>query len=297
MNNPIPVYKKIGWVVVLLCLPWAGYAQPDSVQTIHRKRQHWVIGSSATAYTGSMVFLSSAWYSQYKRQSFRFFNDAAEWKQMDKVGHTFSAFHIAAIGSATWQWAGKTKPQADRIATLTSFAIMSSIEILDGFSAGYGASATDLAANALGAGLYLGQQKIWNETRLYPKFSFQRTAFAPQRPGTLGHGLAEEILKDYNGQTYWLSVDADKFFRFPKWLNFSLGYGAEGMLYASDQANLQAGLKPYRKYFVGLEVDLTAFKSRSKFLNSVLFALNTIRIPGPALQFSKGTVKRHLFYF
>ena len=52
--------------------------------------------------------------------------------------------------------------------------------------------------------------------RIYPKFSFHRTDYAPLRPDVLGDGLAEEIFKDYNGQTYWLSFDMDKFIKFPK---------------------------------------------------------------------------------
>jgi len=153
---------------------------------------------------------------------------------------------------------------------------MSSIEVLDGFSAGYGASVSDVVANAAGTGLYWGQQALWNETRIYPKYSFHRTRYARIRPSLLGHGLAEEMLKDYNGQTQWLSVDMDKFIsvdmdkfiRFPKWLNFSLGISAEGMVYATDASNRAAGYNPYRKFFVGIDFDLTAFKSKSKVLLS-----------------------------
>jgi hypothetical protein len=174
---------------------------------------------------------------------------------------------------------------------------MSSIEVLDGFSAGYGASATDLLANALGSGFYLGQQALWNETRLYPKFSFHRTDYAPQRPETLGSGLLEEIIKDYNGQTYWLSADVDKFIRFPKWLNISMGYGAEGMLYANEEDNLAVGLQPYRQYFIGIDFDLTAIKSRSKAVNTLIYLANMIKLPAPTLEFSNGKVKGHFFYF
>ena len=273
------------------------FAQPDSVQHLYKKKQNAVIIGSSGAYTVSLVVLTAAWYSQSDRQSFRFFNDAREWKQMDKLGHTFSAFQISAISSATWQWSGMSKQKSDRIGALTSFGIMSSIEILYGFSAGYGASVSDVVANAVGTGLYWGQQALWNETRIYPKFSFQRTHYAPLRPAVLGNGLAEEILKDYNGQTQWLSVDMDKFMRFPKWLNLAVGYGAEGMIYANDESNIQAGYTPYRKLFISLDFDLTAFKSRNKTLNTLIFIVNMVRLPAPALEFSKGKTKGHLFYF
>ncbi len=272
-------------------------AQPDSLQHLYKKRQKAVIIGSSGAYTGSMVALTAAWYSQSNRQSFRFFNDAREWKQMDKLGHTFSAFQISAISSATWQWSGMSKQKSDRLGSLISLGIMSSIEVLDGFSAGYGASVSDVVANAAGTGLYWGQQALWNETRIYPKYSFHRTRYAPIRPSLLGHGLAEEMLKDYNGQTQWLSVDMDKFMRFPKWLNFSLGMGAEGMVYATDASNRNAGYNPYRKFFVGVDFDLTAFKSKSKVLNTLIYVANMVRLPAPAIEFSQHKTKGHWFYF
>jgi hypothetical protein len=43
--------------------------------------------------------------------------------------------------------------------------------------------------------------------RITPKFSFHTTQYAQYRPNVLGSSLAEQILKDYNGQTYWLSVN------------------------------------------------------------------------------------------
>ena len=244
-----------------------------------------------------MIGLSSVWYSQYDKQEFQFFNDAGEWNQVDKVGHFYSAFQLSSIGSRTLQWSGVSKKKSDLAGTITSFAVMSSIEVLDGFSAGYGASASDLLANALGAGFYLGQQALWHETKIYPKFSFHRTEYAEQRPEALGSTLMEQMIKDYNGQTYWLSADVDKFVKFPRWLNLAVGYGAEDMLYANEEDNLSNGLNPYRQFYLGIDFDLTAIKSRSKFLNSLIYVVNMIKLPAPTLEFSQGKVKAHFFYF
>jgi uncharacterized protein YfiM (DUF2279 family) len=293
-------YRLQGAVLTLIFIIscFRVYSQEnDSLIKVNPARLKTVIIGSAVAYTGTMIGLNALWYSQYDRQSFQFFNDAGEWKQMDKVGHFYSAFQISSIGSRSLQWSGVSKKKSDLAGAITSFAVMSSIEVLDGFSAGYGASATDLLANALGSGFYLGQQALWNETRLYPKFSFHRTDYAPQRPETLGSGLFEEIIKDYNGQTYWLSADIDKFIRFPKWLNISIGYGAEGMLYATDEDNLANGLQPYRQFFVGIDFDLTAIKSRSKTVNTLIYLVNMIKLPAPTLEISNGKVKGHFFYF
>jgi uncharacterized protein YfiM (DUF2279 family) len=270
---------------------------PDSILSpVNKRRVKSVVIGTGLAYTASMTGLSQAWYSQYPHQPFQFFDDSPEWKQVDKAGHFYSAFHLSSIGSQTLQWSRLPNRKSDRLGALTSFVIMSSIEIFDGFSAGYGASATDMLANACGSGFYLGQRLGWNEIRIYPKFSFHRTSLASLSPNTLGSGLSE-VLKDYNGQTYWLSVDMDKFIRFPKWLNISVGYGADNMIHARDSQNQEAGYVPYRQYYLGLDIDLTAFRSKSKILNSLIYIANLIRLPAPALEFSQGTVKGHFLYF
>jgi len=280
----------------LVCLIFhsGSFAQTnDSTSQVNRKRLNTVIIGSSAAYTASMIGLSASWYSQYDKQSFHFFNDASEWKQVDKVGHFYSAFQLSAIGSKLLQWSNLPKSKSDKIGTLTSFLIMSSIEVLDGYSADYGASGSDMLANAVGASFYLGQNLIWNETRIYPKFSFHHTDYAPLRPDALGSTFPEELLKDYNGQTYWLSVDMDKFIRFPKWLNLSAGYGANGMVYASESQNSTSGYTSYRQYYLSLDFDLTAFRSKSKVLNTIIFFVNMIKLPAPGLEFSNGKVKGH----
>jgi hypothetical protein len=60
----------------------------------------------------------------------------------------------------------------------------------------------DIIANASGTALFV----LWKEQRITPKFSFHTTQYAQYRPNVLGSSLAEQMLKDYNGQTYWLSV-------------------------------------------------------------------------------------------
>lgn len=296
--NLISLIKGAGIAILISIISITSVAQnTDSTSNHNSKRLKTIIIGSSVAYTGSMIALSSIWYSQYDKQKFHFFNDAREWKQMDKLGHFYSAFQLSSIGSRTLQWSGISKKKSDLAGMITSFAVMSSIEVLDGFSAGYGASASDLLANAIGSGFFLGQQALWRETRIYPKFSFQRTAFAPQRPELLGSGLFEEVIKDYNGQTYWLSIDMDKFVRFPKWLNLAVGYGAEGMLYANDASNISQNLMPYRQYFIGIDFDLTGIKSRSKLVNTLIYVVNMVKLPAPTLEISNGKVKGHFFYF
>jgi hypothetical protein len=188
--------------------------------------------------------------------------------------------------------------KSDLIGSLVGFGVMLPIEILDGFSDAYGASTGDLIANAAGSAFFFGQSRLWNEIRIYPRFSFHRTKYAELRSDLLGNDLTSEILKDYNGQTFWLSVDMDKFLKFPKWLNFAVGYGAEGMVYARDYQNTNAGyLTPYRQYYFSVDFDLSGIKTKSKAVKTLLFLANMIKIPAPTVEFSNNSVKFRALYF
>jgi hypothetical protein len=254
--------------------------------------------SGTVAYGATLAGLSHLWYSDTKSQPFKFFNDNTEWKQVDKIGHLFTSFYVSYGTSRALQWCDVPKKKSDLVGSLVGFGIMLPIEILDGFSDAYGASTGDLLANAAGSAFYLGQSVLWNEVRIYPKFSFYRTRYATLRSDLLGNGLTSEILKDYNGQTFWFSVDMDKFVRFPSWLNIAVGYGAEGMIYARDYQNTGAGYPaPFRQYYLSIDFDLTSIKSKSKVVNTLLFVANMIKIPAPTLELSKEGVKFKPLYF
>jgi hypothetical protein len=243
-------------IVLIISTSFSTLAQPLQDTTVVNKRRlnTFIIGSSI-AYGATLIGLNELWYKDSQRQSFQFFNDNAEWKQVDKIGHVYSGFYFSYGLSRALRWCDVKPRKADLTAALTGFLVMVPIEIMDGYSDAYGASGGDLVANAAGSLLFAGQSLLWNEVRLYPKFSFRQTSFAPLRPNVLGDGFASEFFKDYNGQTYWLSVDMDKFMSFPKWLNFAVGYGADGMIYARDAQNAEAGYQPHRQYYFAIDFD------------------------------------------
>jgi uncharacterized protein YfiM (DUF2279 family) len=289
-----PLIKKLCFLLIVF--PFIVNSQPVDSSKFTKRRNLLVIGG-AVAYTTTMIGLNEVWYKNSDRESFHFFNDATEWKQVDKVGHFFSAFQVSSITSRALLWTGLEEKKSMMAASITGLAIVSSIEVFDGFSSSYGASLSDLAANTAGSALFLGQQMLWKEVRVFPKYSFHRTNFASQRTNVLGNGLSQEIIKDYNGQTYWLSIDMDKFIRFPKWLNVAVGYGAEGMIYANTSANKSIGLYPYRQYYLSIDFDLTSIKSKRKWVNTLIYFANMIKIPAPALEFSRKGIRGHGFYF
>lgn len=290
------VIKFLAYGIILLSIHVS--AQQDTTNTIHKKRLRSFIIISSAGYGASLAGLSELWYKDTEKQSFQFFNDNAEWKQVDKLGHFYSAFYFSQGVSKGLQWTGVKKKSSDFWGSAVGFLILLPVEILDGYSADYGSSTGDLLANALGAGFYLGQAKLWNEVRIHPKLSFQRTDYPPLREdNVLGNGGVSELFKDYNGQTYWLSFDMDRFIRFPKWLNIALGYGANGMVYARDSQNAEAGYSAYRQYYIGIDFDLSYLRTRSKGINTLLFFINMIKLPAPAIEMSKEGTSFRFFQF
>lgn len=267
------------------------------------KKQKVVLGSSVLGITsGSIFYLNQVWYQKYNTSAFHFFNDNKEWYYLDKFGHAFTNFQTARLMMTAMDWAGYSRKKQLAIGGLSGFAYMTVIEVMDGYSDGWGFSWGDMAANAFGSALALSQKMAWNEQRIQLKYSFLKSNYSEYNPNLLGKNLGEQILKDYNGQTYWLSINPSAFMKqenkFPKWLNLAFGYGANGMINAEKNSALiynnlgqQIQFTRYTQYYFSLDADLTRIKTKSKFLKSVFSCLNILKIPFPNLEFSEHKLK------
>ena len=278
--------------------------EPDSV--LHKNRLYWVAGIEGSLWAGSLVALNYAWYKDYNSGNFHSFDDSQEWMQVDKFGHLTTTYYLGKIGYDMLRWSGVSEKRSILYGGSLGFFYMTSIELLDARSKGWGFSWSDMAANAIGSGLFMGQQALWGEQRMFMKYSFHTTQYAQYRPDLLGSSLAEQMVKDYNGHTYWLSTNIysflDKNSRFPKWLNIAVGYGAEGMLGGFENPDKVDGVPVpefdrYRQYYISLDVDLTRIRTRSKFLRGVLNVLSFIKVPMPTVEFSEKGTKFYALYF
>jgi Predicted periplasmic lipoprotein (DUF2279) len=243
-----------------------------------------------------MVALGYAWYSPQWISSFHFFDDLPEWQQMDKVAHAFWTFQVSAVASRLLRWATIENSGAVKAGAVMGFLFVSGIEIFDGFSVAYGASVYDVAANAVGATAFFLQGHFWKRILVWPKFSFHPTNFAPLRQEVLGNGLLEEILKDYNGQTFWYSVKLP-WLPLPRWLTLAAGVGAEGMIFGRVAENEAVGLHPERRYLLSLDIDLSHIKTESRWLRVLLYIPNIIKVPAPAIEISTQGIRFHAIYF
>lgn len=308
-------YSKGILILLAILLGFNAQAQVDKVgffepsPTLNKKRRNAVIITESVGYVGTMAGLYKLWYEPYLGAEFHLFNDNEQWLQMDKVGHTATAYYVGLAGIEVQRWAGVEDRKAIWYGGMLGLAFQTSLEIFDGFSSAWGFSTGDAIANTAGTGLLIGQELAWKEQRLKLKFSTQRTQFAAYRPEVLGRTFSERILKDYNGQTYWLSGNIRSFFpraeRIPKWLNLAVGYGADGMTGGSQNYSINAAGEPIpsflrqRQYYLSLDIDLTKVNTKNGFLRTVFKTIGFLKVPAPALEWNAGSgvMKFRPFYF
>ncbi|MBP8157914.1 MAG: DUF2279 domain-containing protein [Flavobacterium sp.] len=272
--------------------------------SLNKTRLKTVVISETAIGATALIGLNQLWYADYPRSDFHFINDNAEWLQMDKAGHVFSAYHLGSFGANALKWSGSSRKSQLIYGATLGLAFLTTVEVFDGYSTNWGASVGDMVANVSGTALFVSQELLWNEQRIVPKFSFHTTPYASARPDVLGSSLQEQILKDYNGQTYWLSTNIHSFAKtskIPKWLNIAIGYGAEGMITSNNEFVNTIFLpesKRFRQFYLSLDVDLTKIETKSHFVKTILTIFNSIKIPAPTFEIKGcGGSKMHLIYF
>lgn len=278
----------------------------EPADTLNSKRVKIAHAGAAGLYSVTMFGLYHVWYKNQASEGFQFFNDSRDWLQMDKMGHTYSAYLFQERAFSAYNWSGLPKGKAILCSTGFSFLFMNTFEILDGFSQDYGFSFADIASNSLGLGIFSAQQLLWDEQYLRIKFSYSHSPYAQHRPTTLGATGLERVLKDYNGQTYWLSFNfglaTPDEWRIPDWLCLSLGYSISEKL-KSNEAHFVSPLtgesfSAYRRYLFSFDVDLTKLDIKKPWLRAVLSNFNILKIPFPALEWnSSNQWQVHGFYF
>ncbi len=297
--------------------------------TLNKARFWGLTATGLTGYTGVVVALDQVWYSQYPRSKFHTFNDMGEWEDMDKMGHLYTSYLESRISAELYRWTGLERKKSAYLGFGLGTVFQTTLETLDAFSDEWGWSWGDVAFNTAGGLIYLGQDLAWQEQRIQLKLSSWRrplddviitsndglstTSLIDRRNFLYGTNPGEILLKDYNSLTIWASVNISSFMKnkdtwVPKWLNVSIGYGAENVYGGfsnqwTDDDGAVYVLSPedferYRQIFLSFDVDLTKIPVKNKVLKSILTGLNMLKIPAPAVEFNTlGKVKVHPFYF
>src|SRR5687767_136371 len=257
---------------------WSQSTNHNDSSGVKTSRLTIAIAGSAAVWAASYLALDKAWYGDQPRSTFHVFNDIKEWQQADKGGHIFSAYQMSRLTTEMWKWTGMKKKHAVLAGAASGIAYQSIIEIQDGFAPEWGFSWSDMFANVVGAATFAGQELGWKEQRIQIKYSYH----AANHPSELqtrtddlfGTSLAEKLLKDYNGHTYWASTNLHSFFggKLPKWLNMAVGYHAEGMYggfenkWTDESGDVidRTDIPRTRHWILSPDIDLTKIPTRKK---------------------------------
>jgi hypothetical protein len=306
-------------LILLILIPKNTFSQVKSDSSVISLK-HYNIAAQSIAGVASLAGLGSLWYSDQFDGKFKSINDSQTWLQIDKLGHSVTAYQISNQLYHINLWSGFNEAQAVGYAYLTSTLFQLSIEVMDGFSEGYGFSFPDIGANLFGTSLFLGQQLLFKDQPIKLTFSFSNSGL--QGPFTnelekdrarklYGTTFLNNLFKDYNGQTYWLSVNlwkiAGKPNNFPKWLNLDFGYSVDNVLgsFSNGWRIQQNGksvvytseLPRTRQFLFSFSVDTENLKIFKK-LQGITFVFSTIKMPAPALEYNNQKEWTfHPFYF
>ena len=253
-----------------------------------------VVVGTAVVYGLTTYLLGKTWYT--RRVPFHSFDDNGEWLQMDKVGHATTAYAIGRGEYELFRWSGVNERAAVLTGGLIALLYQSTIEAFDGRSEGWGFSKGDMAANLGGVALFVGQQYAFGEQKASLRFGWRQSIYPRYRPDLLGRTTRAQVLKDYNGQQYWLSFNLASVLpvgpSFPRWLNLDLGYGASGM--TGGHANppyfgpdgQAVTFRRYRQFYLSPDVELARLPGLGASAQRLVRAGQFFKIAAPSLEYN-----------
>jgi hypothetical protein len=297
----------------LMIVPEQAVSFEENPHPFSKSKTYAVAGVHAASYTGTLLILSKAWYKDFPKAPFHTFNDSREWLQVDKAGHAWTAYTLARYSAGLWIWAGIAREKAAWLGGISGLGYQTILESLDAHSAQWGWSWADMGANIAGASLFTAQQLLRQEQSLQLKFSaFPERYAAPemkQRAAALfGNHFPERLLKDYNAQTYWLSVNIRSILHneVPGWLNIAVGYGAKGMYGGFENIAIDGNgivlfdrrdIKRQRQWYLSPDIDWTKINTKKQAVKTLFSVLNMIKVPAPALELRNGKLQGRLISF
>lgn len=301
----------------------------ENAPTFNKSRFWTLTAVGVAGYAGITVGLDQLWYAGYPRSAFHSFNDWNGWRQMDKFGHAMTGYFESKLAGDLYYWAGLPKGQACWVGFGAGLLFQTTLEMMDGFSEQWGFSWSDMGFNLIGSSLYLGQELLWKEQRIRLKMSTHQPAYAnvtiqannssatttlhTRTADLFGSSFAESFLKDYNGQSIWLSVNIASFIKNrpnnfpPSWINVAVGYGIENVFGAESNTwedkdgnsfSAPSDYQRHSQFFLSLDIDFERIPTKHKWLKTIFGILNIFKVPFPALEINTlGQVKFHPFYF
>jgi hypothetical protein len=211
-----------------------------------RLRNSAIIGGTALAIA---AYGKSNWWQEgfgggFKTVDEGYFGTNTPHGGADKLGHMFFNYANVRLLTPMFELAGNSRGDSIWLSALSSAAILTAVEVADGFSNQYRFSPQDEVMNLAGAALGVIME---THPDLDQKFDF-RLAYRKSSQSNW------KPFSDYSGQRYLLVAKADGFESLRnrplvRYLELSVGYQARGYE--------EPGLERRRDVYVGLSLNLS----------------------------------------
>ena len=241
----------------------------------------------------SLVGINEVWYKNYARSDFHFFDDFKEWNGMDKVGHACTSYQLNKFSHTLFEKNNIKNPLLK--SSIYTFGYMLGVELLDGYSTEWGFSIYDVIGNGIGTFLYSFQESKLKSQPFKIKFSFTKTPYATCRPSLLGENRLQQIFKDYNGQTYWVTFNYNELWnkkiKLFDYVDFAVGYSIDGFTGGHNNPEISScncvtsdcnNLKRTSQFIFSLDLNTSKIKNNHPILGKFLLPFDIIKIPFPA---------------
>ena len=248
-----------------------------------------MLGAIAIVNTVAYTYQRQVWYTEETTvfHSLEFLNDWNKYQQMDKFGHFTDAYFTSDLSAKVYRWSGLSGNSSVWYGVLTGWLWMLEIEVSDAFMAEWGFSWGDLAANTAGSAFFVLQQFNYDALGgIQPKVSWHKSeAWKEMRY----HKDPQALIEDYEGMTFWLTVNPHHYFPESWKKNYSEWLAPLGLAIGVSAKDI--GAYPwggYKEYFVGLDVDLRKLPiwADSNIMKFIVSELNILRLPMPTIRFS-----------
>lgn len=248
-------------------------AQPDSIAVPADSASASPLGTSLVV--GGAVALGALETRRRTQDARRLvgpFDVRAEWDYSDgadKLGHVWSTGIQAEGYAAAYRLAGHSRESAAVWGAATSFVWMLHYEVLDGFGRREVFDPTDVAANAVGAGMVAARAHVPELEAVRLKVSYWPS------------GDTCDATCDYGGQTAWLTVaprllvpEAEWW---PEWLGVAVGYGVR-------EGSVARGGFDENHVTLALDLEPGGLGLRGPVWDTVLPFARRVHLPSPGLR-------------
>jgi uncharacterized protein YfiM (DUF2279 family) len=303
LKKSLSLYSKYSLPLVTFILLTIFIASSSLAQDTVRNRKILpkAINLSLTslAYYEFTSQMTQHFFRDYPYGNFHLKHDWKTWRGLDKFYHNYGSYQMSAVFYQANRISGLDSIEALNLAFLESTIFSTTKEFADGHIDIGGWSWNDILMNFTGNSLFYTQQRWWGRQRIQYKFNYFSSGIQQFSPKVLGTSYKNYWLKDYNGETFWLSSSlGDWNLTENKWLKplgICIGYGANNLIGEWDNPNTFT-LPRYSQYYLGLDINWQQIPTQNKLLKTMFFLLNRFRFPLPSIEFnSLGKLQFHSF--